>query len=63
MNAYWVSFARTGDPNGDGRPKWPAYSAKDDVLIDFGIAGAAAKPDPWKARLDLIESAASPQAR
>jgi para-nitrobenzyl esterase len=58
-NAYWVAFARTGDPNGDGRPKWPAYSAKDDVIMDFTLAGPVAKPDPWKARLDLVEKAAS----
>jgi para-nitrobenzyl esterase len=62
-NAYWVAFARTGDPNGDGRPKWPAYSAKDDVIMDFALAGPAAKPDPWKARLDLVEKAASAPAR
>ena len=55
-NAYWVAFARTGDPNGDGRPKWPAYSAAGDVVMDFAITGPAAKADPWKARLDLIES-------
>jgi len=59
-NAYWVAFARTGDPNGDGRPRWPAFSAKDDVLMEFGIAGPVAKPDPFKARLDLIERFASP---
>jgi para-nitrobenzyl esterase len=58
-NAYWVAFARTGDPNGDGRPKWPAYSEKDDVIMDFAVGGPTAKPDPWKARLDLIERAAS----
>jgi para-nitrobenzyl esterase len=61
-NAYWVAFAKTGDPNGDGRPKWPAYSAKDDVLMDFAVGGPIAKPDPWKARLDLIERAASKSA-
>ena len=37
-NAYWVAFARTGDPNGEGRPKWPAYSAKDDMILDFASA-------------------------
>jgi para-nitrobenzyl esterase len=62
MNAYWVAFARTGDPNGEGRPRWPAFSTKDDVLMDFAVTGAAARPDPFKARLDVIERLASPPA-
>jgi para-nitrobenzyl esterase len=62
INAYWVSFARTGDPNGDGRPKWPAYTAAGDVVMDFAVTGPAAKADPWKARLDLIERAAAKPA-
>ena len=32
---------------------------KDDILMDFGVGGPQAKPDPWKARLDLIERFAS----
>jgi len=61
-NAYWAAFARAGDPNGDGRPRWPAYSASDDALLDFTQSGPKPKPDPWKARLDLIErfAAAAP---
>jgi para-nitrobenzyl esterase len=63
-NAYWVAFAKTGDPNGDARPRWPAYTRTDDVLMDFAVTGPAAKPDPWKARLDLVEKfAAAPPAR
>jgi para-nitrobenzyl esterase len=57
-NAYWVAFARTGDPNGDGRPRWPAYSATEDRIMDFAVSGPEAKADPWKARLDLVEGAA-----
>ena len=59
-NAYWAAFARTGDPNGEGRPKWPAFSVAGDVVMDFGVGGAVAKADPWKARLDVIERFAAP---
>jgi para-nitrobenzyl esterase len=25
MMGYWLAFARTGDPNAEGLPTWPAY--------------------------------------
>jgi para-nitrobenzyl esterase len=55
-NAYWVNFARTGNPNGIGLPQWPAYQAASDLLLDFSLKGPVAGPDPWKNRLDLIEA-------
>jgi para-nitrobenzyl esterase len=54
-NAYWVAFARTGAPDAEGLPKWPRYSERDDVVMELGAGGPAAKADPWRARLDLVE--------
>lgn len=58
MNAYWANFAKTGNPNGKGLPEWPVYELKGNQLIEFQADGkAVGKPDPKKARLDLIEKA------
>jgi para-nitrobenzyl esterase len=58
-NAYWVNFAKTGNPSGKGLPEWPAYSPKTDMLMDFSLSGPVAKPDPLKDRLDLVEKLAT----
>ncbi len=58
-NEYWVNFAKAGNPNGKGVPEWPAYSADADKLMDFTLTGPVGKPDPWKARLDLVEKLAN----
>lgn len=36
--AYWVNFARTGDPNGPGLPAWPAFTDGTDAHMEFGDA-------------------------
>lgn len=54
--AYWVNFAKTGNPNGAGLPQWPAYSAAADQLLDFTNDGPVAKPSPHKARWDAIKA-------
>jgi para-nitrobenzyl esterase len=53
ISAYWVAFAKTGDPNGPGRPRWPRYDARD-RLLNFTNDGPVAMKTPDGAALDAI---------
>jgi para-nitrobenzyl esterase len=53
IGAYWVAFARTGNPNGPGRPAWPRYGPGDE-LMNFTNDGPVAERTPDAAALDLI---------
>ncbi len=33
MQAMWIAFAKTGDPNVEGAPAWPAYGAAATTLV------------------------------
>jgi len=43
MQEYWTNFAKTGDPNGPGLPKWPKFDAKARSYIDLSNEGPAPK--------------------
>ncbi len=41
MAGAWVSFAKTGDPNGDGLPAWPAYRSPGYQYLNYSGTIAA----------------------
>ena len=58
MNTYWANFAKTGNPNGKGLPVWPLYDTRKEEILDIDLGGKpVAKPDPRKARFNVIEKA------
>jgi para-nitrobenzyl esterase len=55
MADYWVSFARNGNPNGDGLPRWPVYDPATDIvqILDSQVRSEV---HPKKAELDMLEA-------
>jgi para-nitrobenzyl esterase len=55
MDAYWTSFAKTGNPNGPGPTAWPNYSAENDALLEFDrTGGASLRTNLYRERLDFL---------
>jgi para-nitrobenzyl esterase len=49
VSSYWVNFARTGDPNGQGLPRWPRWTTSSDASQAAMIIGNVNQtPDPQR---------------
>ena len=54
LSDFWVNFAETGDPNGEGLPTWPRYEAATDPWLEFG-SEIRVNHNIRKEKLDLFE--------
>jgi len=54
MSSYWVNFAKTGDPNGQGLPMWPAFSATAQNAMHFD-AQPSARPVPNMTQIKALD--------
>jgi para-nitrobenzyl esterase len=42
MQEYWTNFAKTGDPNGAGLPRWPKFDPAARAYLEFTADGPVA---------------------
>jgi para-nitrobenzyl esterase len=54
MQRYFTNFARTGDPNGPGLPKWPQFDAASRAYLSFADEGPVAKEGLRRQFCDLF---------
>ncbi len=62
MTTYWANFARSGDPNGAGLPKWPRYDGGGNRVmhLDESIRDAG---DPLRPRYEALDAYAQKQRK
>jgi para-nitrobenzyl esterase len=55
MTSYWVTFAKTGNPNTAGLPQWPAYKpGGTGQVMELGNV-VAAREEPRRDRYEFFD--------
>ncbi len=55
VSQAWINFAKTGNPNHNGLPDWPAYTAKNTATMHFDTR-CELKPQLDKELFDLVKT-------
>jgi para-nitrobenzyl esterase len=61
MQAYFVNFIKTGNPNGKGMPEWPSYTAAGNYQIMKIDVESKAMPQPHRDRYLALDAIAAKQ--
>jgi para-nitrobenzyl esterase len=56
ISDYWVSFAKTGQPEAAAGPQWSKFMSDDQQTMVFGADGAHLQKDFQRARLDRLQA-------
>ena len=61
IEQYWVNFAITGNPNGEGLVRWPAYDSAKDQALELGDE-VKVRTQVNKAGLDFFDKINQPRS-
>lgn len=56
LQPYWVNFARTGDPNGPGLPRWPRFDPQTQRHVLFDATGVTPRDRLREPICSLLEA-------
>lgn len=63
ISSYWTNFAKNGNPNGSGLPKWPQDAKKDGYELMHLVEGVGAEPvaapETIRARYEMLDRIAA----
>jgi para-nitrobenzyl esterase len=56
MQSYWTNFARNGDPNGSGLPRWPTYDPQTHFQVMHLGPRLYVGPEQQRRRFEFLKS-------